>query len=385
MAFKLKHIFGIVILLSIIIVSFFLFPLSNNQYPNITVDSQDNLHIVWVRGEDYEQDLYYKKINPAGKTLIATKRLSRIERLLDGPEIVVDSQNNAHIFTGIEVKNDGMIIQHLVVQNGEVSFERKIKRGKETREPVATIDDEDNIYLVYSVWNQEQNEESAVGWKWDIRYYLEKLNFKGELVLGPVEVQGLVFPEADRKPSYSNRIEIHNDKLYLAFFFSDYDSEPILKMKYAELDKNGELIRLLDSPVEYYVDIYSGERLLWTQPLPVFTDESSRICLESDCVVDSNNNVYYYHGKGDGRRSYLEYKKFDQTGQIIKEGKITEFAKGPLFWIFDPVIFNTKVHIDTNNNSHIIYYINNGYNKFSVFYSKVNANGQVLIGNKKIR
>ena len=131
---------------------------AGNESPNIAIDNEGNLHIVWVSGNEsnYEQDLYYKKMDPRGKTLINTKKLGRIERLLDGPEIIADSKNNIHIFTGIEVlkeSKEGMIIQHLIVESGNVAFKREIKSGDETREPAVVIDKEDNIYFIYSVWN----------------------------------------------------------------------------------------------------------------------------------------------------------------------------------------------------------------------------------------
>ena len=385
---------GVVLLSLIVFVFVFLLPLAGagNESPNVAVDNDGNLHIVWVSGNEssYEQDLYYKKLDSKGKTLINTTKLGRIERLLDGPEIVVDLKNNVHIFTGIEVlksSKEGMIIQHLIVNNGNVLFKREIKSGDEAREPAVAIDSEDNACLIYSVWNAKKDERGITR-DWDIRYYFEKIDSKGKILTGPVEIEDLAFPDVnDVVIPYGRKIIAHNDKLYFAIGLIDYDSEQRTKFKYAEIDKDGKLIRILDSPVEYFVDRYIYDKSSGKEPLPVLADDPSHLCFSDSCTVDNNNNVYYFYSlkNRESHRCYLKYRKFDQTGKILEEGKITEFVKGPFYWIFDPVIFDIRSYIDKNDNSNITYYINNGFNNFSAFYSKIDTEGRILIERLKIR
>lgn len=159
------------------------------------------------------------------------------------------------------------------------------------------------------------------------------------------------------------------------------------RYKYAEMDKSGKILRFLDSSVEYYVDRYLAGKTIGKELLPVLATDSSRLCFNNNCTVDSNNNVYYFYSLKEKkeRKCYLQYKKFDQIGEVIKEGKITEFAKGPFYWIFDPLIFDIRSYIDKNDNSNITYYINDGFNIFSAFYSKIDTEGKILIERFKIR
>ena len=356
----------------------------NNRLPNVATDNEDNLHIVWSRSKSYyEQELYYKKLDSEGRTLINTTNLGSIKRLLHGPEIVVDSKNNVHIFVGIE--KEDVIIQHLIVRNGVISFEREIKKGDETREPAVGIDNDDNIYLIYSVWNATRDNRGIIT-DWDIRYYLEKLNRKGEILTGPVEIRRLTFPEASGAkmlPTSINKIIFSNDKLYFAIRLS---TEQGPKFKYAEMDKNGKILRFLDSSIEYYANRYPAGKTIGKDLLAVLATGSSRLCFNDSCIVDSNNNVYYFYSfKEKGKhRCYLRYKKFDQMGKVIKEGKITEFAKDPLYWIFDPVILDIQSCIDKNDNLNITYYTNDGFNNFSIFYSRMDKEGKILIERLKV-
>ena len=360
----------------------------NNRLPNVVSDNESNLHIVWSGSRFYyDQDLYYKKLDSEEKTLINTTNLGRIRRLLDGPEIAVDSKNNVHIFVGIQ--KEDIIIQHLIVENGVLSFKREIRKGDETREPMACIDNNDNIYLIYSVWNAIRDER-GITTDWDIRYYFERLNPKGEILTGPIEIEGLTSlePNVEMTGSYINKIIFSNDKLYFPVGTEQNGDEmPGYRFKYVELDKSGKLLRLLDSPIEYYVDRYSAYKTIEEEPFAVLAIDSYRLCLENSCTIDSNNNVYYFYSlkKRGERKCYLQYKKFNQTGEIIKEGKITEFAKGPFYWIFDSEIFNIRSYIDKNENLHITYYINDGFNKFSSFYSKIDTDGKILTERFKIR
>jgi len=49
-----------------------------------------------------------------------------------------------------------------------------------------------------------------------------------------------------------------------------------------------------------------------------------------------------------------------------------------------PAIFDPKVAIDSEDNIHITWYINDGGNHFSIWYEKIDPNGTVLIPAMKI-
>jgi hypothetical protein len=278
-----------------------------------------------------------------------------------------------HIFTGNEIvklSHEGMIIQHLIVKNGKVVFKKEIKRGVETRDPAVGIDKDDNIYLIYSVWNPTKNDR-GVTLSWDIKHYFEKLNSKGENVIEPIEIKYA-------PPVGLNKIITDDNKLYFVTTIDSKGSEVVYK--YVEMDKNGNLLKLLDSPVKFFTDIYFGDRIIGKKQIAVLKKDSFFFCFDNSCTVDSNNNIYYFYSKKiiDSPKVYLQYKEFNKSGELIKENRITELTK------VDPVIFDIRAYIAKDENINIIYYINDGLNNFSVFYSKINAKGEVIIDKVEI-
>lgn len=341
----------------------------SNKSPNMAIDSQGNLYIVWVSGEEsnYDQYLYFKKLAPSGKTLIGTQNLGNIGRLLTGPEVVIDSQNNIHVFTGNEIvksANEGMIIQHLIVKNSKVVFKREIKRGDETRDPLVGVDKDGYLYLIYSVWNATKDNR-GVTINWDIRYYFEKINSRGESLIGPIEIK--------YAPTF-HRIVIDDNNFYFVTAIDSRNREVVYK--YIEMDKNGNLVKLLDSPVKFSTDIYFGGGIIRKKSIAVLKKDSLLFCFDDSCTVDSNNNVYYFYSSKKNIESpqvYLQYKEFNKSGEPIKEDKIIEVTE------VNPHIFDIRAYTSEDGNMNIIYYINDGLNNFSVFYSKIDVKGKVII------
>lgn len=79
----------------------------SSRYPCIEVDSQDNVHIVWFKGEyqgSYSKELYYTKLDNHGTTLIDDFYLSNGQYVTDSklmnPSLSLDNYNRLHVVFG---------------------------------------------------------------------------------------------------------------------------------------------------------------------------------------------------------------------------------------------------------------------------------------------
>ncbi|MFQ3578895.1 MAG: hypothetical protein SNJ71_01985 [Bacteroidales bacterium] len=125
-------------------------PVAKGSYPDIALDRQGNIHIVYGR----EGRLFYKKfdislgkwsdeIDPDIKIIAAESK--GIER--SDPDIVIDSQNRPHIFAGSEY----------AYLHNNTWIKMKIKANEYIRDTELAIDSKDNLYIVYRKGNQGGN------------------------------------------------------------------------------------------------------------------------------------------------------------------------------------------------------------------------------------
>jgi hypothetical protein len=68
-----------------------------SRCPDITVDSSDNLHLVWYDDKSGDQEIYYKKSTDGGSTWTSPKRLTWMTGSSFNPRVRVDSQENIHV------------------------------------------------------------------------------------------------------------------------------------------------------------------------------------------------------------------------------------------------------------------------------------------------
>jgi hypothetical protein len=119
---------------------------------------------------------------------------------------------------------------------------------------------------------------------------------------------------------------------------------------------------------------------------PVISDDNSNLLyLGDDGCVDSDNDVHIISKLEGGDTNFeearLQYTKLDKTGTKLIESKtIATHNTG----YDNPAIFDPKVAIDNEDNIHITWYINDGANHLSVWYMKIDENGEVLIPKMQI-
>ena len=321
--------------------------------PYIVVDSLNNVHLVWeseiAKNKEY---LYYKKLDSNGNTLIDSTKLIKTNRLAgqtSGPETVIDSDNNLHVFKQEGEWTPRFWIRYLKIEDGKILENKKIGIHTEARDQKVTIDKKDNIHLVWNEWQQLENRD------WDINLYYAKLSKKGDFIVGPKEIINL----NDIKGLHlePNKIIVDDsDKVHISYADS----------RYIMLDSNGNILK------EGNLEGISEESLKLTFS---FGDSG---------IIDSQNNLHLIssESKMSESASLIYTKKED--GEILVNKIIHKFgAEEPyeeegIRFGREPAIFEPRVALE-NGNLHVIWYMNNGKNKFEIYYTKLDLNGDVLL------
>jgi hypothetical protein len=116
----------------------------SSRHPCIIVDNQDNLHVVWFKGESqgsYSKQLYYTKLNNTGATSIDDLYLSDGQyvdavRLLN-PRLAIDSLNRLHVVFGddrdgnLEIYYKGTYTQDLSINTTDIQFSNYLPKSNE--------------------------------------------------------------------------------------------------------------------------------------------------------------------------------------------------------------------------------------------------------------
>ncbi len=99
---------------------------SNSLYgaknlPSVAADSNDNLHVVWHDSRDdpagIKCEIYYSKLNSNGSVLISNLRLTDYSNTSWGPSIVIDKQDNIHIIWLIDYSASDNELHYIKLDN----------------------------------------------------------------------------------------------------------------------------------------------------------------------------------------------------------------------------------------------------------------------------
>lgn len=210
--------------------------------PDIAVDSEDNVHIVWYdhRSAWYNWEIYYEKLSNDGTVLIDDKRLTYNLGYCAGPELAVDSEDNLHVafksydwdsklnyIYYLKMTNDGtfLVDPKEIVSEGKIS-PRPYGKGY----PLIVADSEDNIHMT---WHDERDGT-------DNEVYYQKFDSEGDEIME--EPLRLTFNSGDSSiqaflPVQSFAID-DNDRLY----FGWRDNTPgYYQLNIAIMDPDGSL------------------------------------------------------------------------------------------------------------------------------------------------
>lgn len=158
---------------------------------DLTVDSDDNIHIVWYdhRSAWYNWEIYYEKLSNDGDVLVDDKRLTYYLDYCSGPEIAIDSENNLHVaFKSYDWADDMNSIYYLKLDadgNELVSPKLITSEGITSPTPygkgypLITLDSSDNIHMS---WHDERDADN-----YEI-YYLKLSSIGDPLMTEPLRI-----------------------------------------------------------------------------------------------------------------------------------------------------------------------------------------------------
>ncbi len=138
-----------------------------SKNPSITVDSQNNLHLVYEDDREGNKELYYKTKSNSG-TWSEDERLTDAEKASILPVIVADSQDNLHVLW-IDQRHGNWEVFYKIRTKAGWGSDQRLTAGNFARSLAATIDTRDNLHVVYYDAQQGTHAiyylmKSEVGW-----------------------------------------------------------------------------------------------------------------------------------------------------------------------------------------------------------------------------
>ena len=118
-----------------------------SKNPSITVDSQNNLHLVFEDDREGNKELYYKTRLNSG-TWSEDERLTDAEKASILPVIVADSQDNLHVLW-IDQRHGNWEVFYKIRTNAGWSPDQRLTAGNFARSLAATVDARDNLHVAY--------------------------------------------------------------------------------------------------------------------------------------------------------------------------------------------------------------------------------------------
>ncbi len=127
----------------------------NNRFdPDIAIDSNNNIHVVWYEQQDGNNEIYYKKLNSTGSNLTGDTRLTNNANSSQEPTIAVDSQGNVHITWQDRVNGEAATeIYYEELNNSGINLTGNIRvtnNSGRSVSPAIIVDHTDKPHIVWS-------------------------------------------------------------------------------------------------------------------------------------------------------------------------------------------------------------------------------------------
>ncbi|PXF53299.1 MAG: hypothetical protein C4B56_02405 [Candidatus Methanophagaceae archaeon] len=243
--------------------------LALKRSPDIAVDSDNNVHIVWEDYTDYPTEVYYSKLDSSGNIIINSERLTYDTKASGFPKIAVDSSNNIHVVSG------GALDYYF---------------------PDIAIDSNDNRH---NVWCSEGNPQ----WMMDPGIYYKKLDKNGNTV---IYTKLIIDSDNATRPAIAND---SNDNIHVIW-----------------LDSRGEKFE----HEIYYTKLDNAGNKLINDTQLTFDPASP---WKSDIAIDSNDKVHItWQDEGDGNwEIYYKSNEIGPTVEILIPAGSTVFGEVTIY------------------------------------------------------
>jgi hypothetical protein len=121
----------------------------HSTYPDIAIDSNNRIHVVWRDSTPGNSELFYKKSTDGGVSW-TTKRLTWTSGNSEDPAIATDSSNNIHIFWQDDRNVKEEIFYQKSTDGGSTWTAKRLTWDSgASRDPAVAIDTNDNIHIAW--------------------------------------------------------------------------------------------------------------------------------------------------------------------------------------------------------------------------------------------
>jgi len=123
-----------------------------NRNPDITVDSSDDLHLVWEDDTPGNREIYYRKSTDAGTTWSTSKRLTWTAGASVYPAVCADSSNKIHVFWNDDTPGNDEIYYRKTTDGGATwsSVQRLTWSAGASENPAVAADSFGNLHLMWA-------------------------------------------------------------------------------------------------------------------------------------------------------------------------------------------------------------------------------------------
>lgn len=121
------------------------------RYPKIAVDASKIIHIVWEDFSDHDEEIKYKNSIDGGSSWSTTTRLTWNDNDSNDPDIAVDSNDYIHVVWSDESYGNEEILYKKSTDTGTTwtAVSRLTWNSGDSSQPAVAIDSNDNIHVVW--------------------------------------------------------------------------------------------------------------------------------------------------------------------------------------------------------------------------------------------